>query len=82
MALTVEHPEPDGVGAVRVRGRTVALDGDTFTVPDAAESWVRAWADGYGLDYADVVQSEGTCQVVKESDGEVCGRDRPCPYHD
>jgi len=23
----------------------------------------------------------GTCDVVK-NDGEVCGRDRPCPYHD
>jgi hypothetical protein len=22
-----------------------------------------------------------TCEVVK-TDGEVCGRDRPCPYHD
>jgi len=23
----------------------------------------------------------GTCDVVK-GDGDVCGRDRPCPYHD
>jgi len=23
----------------------------------------------------------GTCDVVKQ-DGDICGRDRPCPYHD
>jgi len=27
------------------------------------------------------VDGLGTCEVEK-SDGEVCGRDRPCPYHD
>ena len=27
------------------------------------------------------VDGPATCEVVK-SDGEVCGRERPCPYHD
>jgi hypothetical protein len=29
----------------------------------------------------DDADPSGTCDVVK-SDGEVCGRDRPCSYHD
>lgn len=31
-------------------------------------------------EYLGVDESPGTCDVVK-ADGEVCGRDLPCPYH-
>lgn len=39
-----------------------------------------AIADAVGGTVADG-DDTGTCRVVK-SDGEVCGRDRPCRYHD
>jgi len=38
---------------------------------------------GCGGDIADAVRDHlgvGTCQVEK-SDGDICGRDLPCPYH-
>jgi hypothetical protein len=33
------------------------------------------------VDADDDAEPTGTCDVVK-NDGEVCGRDRPCQYHD
>lgn len=45
---------------------------------------VRLLADSSAPDDADrcpECSDVGTCTVVK-SDGEECGRDRPCPYHD
>lgn len=54
-------------------------------VPEQIAGGVAGYL-GVELDTADDEDEEGadgeseTCQTVK-SDGEVCGRDLPCPYH-
>jgi len=82
---TVRHPcdrddvtghLPDVV-TVRRENYDVADDG-TVTLPTDAD--VRTLADAYGLAPGDLSDTE-TCDVVK-ADGEVCGRERPCSYHD
>jgi hypothetical protein len=50
----------------------VIQPGEAF---DATEAELRNFGDRIRSEEPDV------CQVVK-SDGEVCGRDRPCQYHD
>lgn len=83
--MRVEHPiarQDTGVvdDYVDVNGEPVPVDDDgTFEIPDGARGWLEQWADGYGFDADDLLVLE-TCQVVK-SDGDVCGRDLPCPYH-
>lgn len=75
--MQVRHPHNDD--AVHVNGDMVATDGDG--VFDAPERWVERWCDANGFDVSDVmVDDADTCEVVK-TDGEVCGRDKPCPYH-
>lgn len=68
--------------AVTVRGSTYAVDRDgTATVELPDEGHVESLAAAYDL-APEVLRGDdgGTCQVEK-SDGEVCGRDLPCPYH-
>jgi hypothetical protein len=69
----------------RIRGRTVhevrecadsAGDGCAHPIGD---SHVDAESD-YCPDCTDAAESD-LCEAVK-SDGEVCGRSRPCRYHD
>lgn len=80
---TVRHPRaledvrghPPSV--VTVNGDNYAVEDGTVTLPD--ESLVRALAQAYDLD-ADDLRETATCEVVK-SDGDVCGRELPCPYH-
>jgi len=57
----------------------VADDG-TVDLPD--ERAVEDLASAYDLTAADLDTTDDTetCQVVK-SDGEVCGREKPCQYH-
>jgi hypothetical protein len=86
-------PVPDDRGVVTVAGTSdhdygeadVNLDGRDH----ARDLVVREDADGRYVgvpEYAaDAVRDAlggggGTCQVEK-ADGEVCGRDLPCPYH-
>jgi hypothetical protein len=84
---TVRHPRDreDVAGhppaAVTVRGRSydVARDDDTATVDLPTDADVRALASAYDL-AADALRVAETCDVVK-ADGDVCGRDLPCPYH-
>jgi len=81
---TVRHPRAldDVAGhpaaAVTVRGESYPIKDGQVTLPDERD--VRALADAHGVDADDLRLTE-TCDVVK-SDDEVCGRDRPCPYHD
>jgi len=63
--------------AVTVGGETVRVTGGTF---HATEADVRPLADAYDVALSDLRVAD-TCDEVK-ADGEVCGRDRPCPYHD
>lgn len=81
---TVRHPRAreDVAGhppsAVTVAGTNYPVEDGSVDLPD--ESHVRELAAAYGLD-ADDLRDADTCDAVK-ADGEVCGRDRPCPYHD
>lgn len=60
-----------GTGLHLPSGATVTA-GETVALPDRAAT---PFVDTLETAYA------GTCEAVK-SDGEVCGRERPCPYHD
>jgi len=81
---TVRHPRAlDSVAghpaaAVTVRGESYEIEDGQVTLPDERD--VRALAAAHGVEPDDLRLAE-TCDVVK-SDGDVCGRDRPCPYHD
>jgi hypothetical protein len=63
--------------------------GDEIELSEYAYRLHDAYFEPVGDSDADVSGDEGasdgdqaeTCDVVKESDGEVCGRDLPCPYH-
>lgn len=55
-------------------GRYVGAHADV--APIIAAAW-REEFDGYDFRVTDEAE---TCQVEK-ADGEVCGRDTPCPYH-
>lgn len=85
--MTVYHP-----GTRRSRGGPSRYGDYTIDVgtgkidcpPEAEDEIAAALAEKYDLDPdCPAIRGEtvNTCEVVK-SDGEVCGRDRPCPYHD
>lgn len=91
--MEIRHPEAlDGVGgqcphAVRLGGvRYDCGDGASF---DVSRARAEALADRYGVDVASIAVGDepaddaesGVCEVVK-TDGDVCGRTKPCPYHD
>jgi len=81
----VRHPRTrdDVPGTVPAR---VTVQGDNHDVADGVvtlptDAHVRALADAYGLTPDDLRgDTSETCEAVK-ADGEVCGRDLPCPYH-
>jgi len=81
--MRIRHPrsldgDPPGI-AIDVRGETVLPDeAGHYDIGDH-ERWLDRYADSYGVDPADLVVG-GTCDTVK-ADGEVCGRELPCPYH-
>lgn len=80
-------------GWVDVGGDLVPVEDDgTFEHPDIGREWAVGYAERESVDVgavlvgdADTSESEAsegdTCETVK-ADGEVCGRERPCPYHD
>ena len=73
-----DAPCPGAVTAPDGTTHPVRDDG-TIRCPDAVAVRLReAWADRY--DWYDPAPTE-SCDAVKQ-DGEVCGRERPCPYHD
>jgi|APHM01.1.fsa_nt_gi hypothetical protein len=83
--MTVTHPladddrggrPPAAVTGPDGRDYAVADDGTIECPADVAAALRDAWADRYeGWSPTD------TCEAVKD-DGEVCGRERPCRYHD
>jgi hypothetical protein len=81
---TVRHPrDRDDVtghlpARVTVNGESYAVEDGRVDLPTDAD--VRALAAAYGLTPTDLSDTK-TCEVVK-SDGDVCGRERPCAYHD
>ena len=62
---------PDGTG-YRIK------DGVVDAPKSVAESIADAWGRRYDADPDSLLNA--TCDAVK-TDGEVCGRDLPCPYH-
>ena len=80
--MRVEHPRAgDGPGAppatVDVNGESASVDADgTFAVPDDAHGWLERFAAAYDT----TPDAIAVCDEVN-SDGEVCGRELPCPYH-
>lgn len=83
--MRVRHPaagDSDGVPPTQVdvagAKRPVDDDGVVTAPPDVARRLAAAWADRFDVDADDLLAE--TCDAVK-SDGEVCGRDLPCPYH-
>lgn len=78
------HPRALGVDdppqfAVDIGGTHIDLDADGCFETDN-EAAVQAIADANGVTL-DELRVRDTCDVVK-SDGDVCGRERPCAYHD
>jgi len=75
------HP-PRTIPSAAVGARVTVADDGTFEVDDAADARDLAAAYGVALDRLVVDGGPGpeTCETVK-SDGEVCGRELPCPYH-
>jgi hypothetical protein len=83
--------------AIDVRGETVLPDeAGHYDIGDH-ERWLNRYADSYDVDPEDLVvgdiddtddtddaddadEQPDTCDTVK-ADGEVCGRELPCPYH-
>lgn len=81
--MQVRHPRAlaDVAGhppsAVSVDRTEYAIEDGIVDVPD--EYVADRLASAYGLSVSDIRVTE-TCDVVK-ADGEVCGRELPCPYH-
>jgi len=85
--MRVTHPRAgDGPGvapaAVDVRGERRPVDDDgTFEGGD--KTWLQQFARRYDVAPDDLVVEDTpteTCTATK-NDGEVCGRELPCPYH-
>lgn len=81
--MLIRHPrsldgDPPGI-AIDVRGETVLPDEAGHYDIGHRGRWLKRYADSYDVDPEDLIVPE-TCDTVK-SDGEVCGRDLPCPYH-
>lgn len=71
------HP-PAQIHVSRGHKAAVADDG-TFEAPAPV---AEAIARDHGVDVSEMAVGDDTetCDVVKQ-DGDVCGRDLPCPYH-
>lgn len=86
--MPVRHPlaERDAApAAVTVGTTTYAVrDGVIDCPPDREDAVAEALADAHDVPREAVYEEDGppdTCPVEKH-DGDICGRERPCPYHD
>jgi len=80
----VSHPDADNdasPAAVTVGVTTYTVDGDGIVDCPAgdADEIARRLADVHDCDADDLLVAD-TCDAVK-TDGDVCGRELPCPYH-
>jgi|GEM_PF-5910796 len=84
--MRVEHPADVPPAAVDVDGDTRPVDADGTFEADAG--WLQAFAQRHGVDPDEILLEDEpppddvaeTCDTVK-ADGDVCGRELPCPYH-
>jgi len=76
--MRIRHPRAADV-AIDVNGETVVPDADgVYDIGDAS-AWLQRYAAANDTTPDALLVAE-TCDVVK-SDGAVCGRELPCPYH-
>lgn len=80
--MRVRCPDADRGESVDVNGTLVPVEDGVIDIPDDADGWLDRWcnANGYDRDAVVVDDTGDTCDVVK-NDGDVCGRELPCPYH-
>ncbi|AFH22616.1 hypothetical protein OSG_eHP31_00020 [environmental Halophage eHP-31] len=76
--MKIRHPRDAGI-AIDVDGDHV-MPGDNghYEIGDR-RGWLEDYAGAHGCDPDELLVAE-TCDAVK-ADGEVCGRELPCPYH-
>jgi hypothetical protein len=86
--MQVTHPQADRDAPVPAavtcpdgETRRPDSDGVVKAPKDVAVALADAWADCYGVPPDGLLHADpATCDTVKH-DGEVCGRELPCPYH-
>lgn len=76
--LADKHPPP----VVTVDGTDHPADSEgRFDVPVEKAEWLADLAAAYGVDLRAVrVGGPGVCETIQD-DGDACGRDLPCQYH-
>lgn len=92
--MEVSHPRAErdaSPAAVTVGTDTYPVDdAGVIDCPDErAHEVAERLAEVYGLEPDDLVREEDGppdgdveyCDAIKTTDGEVCGRELPCPYH-
>jgi len=81
--MRIRHPRDSGDGgpgiAIDVNGETVLPDEDGVYDIGGSRGWLESYAAAHDCDPDELLVPD-TCDAVK-ADGEVCGRDLPCPYH-
>lgn len=86
--MRVRHPNATTGGATRPPVAVIAPDGIERTPddggwvdapPEVARQLADRWSRRFGLPAEALLAA--TCEAVK-ADGEVCGRELPCRYHD
>jgi hypothetical protein len=76
--MKIRHPRDAGI-AIDVRGEHVVPDENGHYDIGDAERWLDQYAAANDCNPEALIVAE-TCDTVK-ADGEVCGRELPCPYH-
>jgi hypothetical protein len=82
--MQVTHPRAGDAplpSVATVAGTDYRIEDGVVDAPEtAAQALADAWAERFDADPDDLIVAE-TCDAVK-ADGEVCGRPKPCRYHD
>lgn len=76
--MKIRHPRDAGI-AIDVDGDHVTPDESGHYDIGERRGWLESFAAANDCDPEDLIVAK-TCDTVK-SDGEVCGRELPCPYH-
>jgi hypothetical protein len=81
--MQVTHPRAGDAplpSVATVAGTDYRIEDGVVDAPEtAARTLADAWAERFDADPEALIVAE-TCDTVK-ADGEICGRELPCPYH-
>lgn len=78
--MRIRHPRGVGI-AIDVNGETVTPDDNGHYDIGDNRGWLDRYARAHDCDPEDLLVADtATCDTLKQ-DGEVCGREKPCPYH-